>query len=173
MGRASGVPERLRWAVELLDLSPDDEVLEIGCGPGVAVALVCERLVGGRITALDRSATAIKRTAQRNADQVTEGRAVLLHSDLAGAELAGRHVDKAFAVNVNLFWTGPADAELSLLHDLLRPGGALHLVYDTPGEEPARRIATQVSAALERHGFSASVTNGPAPRLLCVSGSPT
>lgn len=166
------MPERLRWAVELLELSPDDEVLEIGCGPGVAVALVCERLQGGRITALDRSATAIERTAKRNADHVAEGRAVLLHSDLAGAELAGRHFDKAFAVNVNLFWAGPADDELTLLHDLLRPGGVLDLVYDTPGEEPARRTAAQVSAALENHGFSASVTNGPTPRLLYVSGRP-
>jgi trans-aconitate methyltransferase len=56
---------------------PDDQLLEIGCGPGVAVSLVCERLAGGRIVAVDRSPTAIERAARRNAEHVASGRAVL------------------------------------------------------------------------------------------------
>ena len=55
---------------------PDDHLLEIGCVL-VAVALVCERLEGGRVTAIDRSPTAIRRAAARNAAQVAAGRAVL------------------------------------------------------------------------------------------------
>ena len=56
------VPARIAWAVELLDLRPDDRVLEFGCGPGVAAGLVADRLsVVGRIVAVDRSATAVAR----------------------------------------------------------------------------------------------------------------
>ncbi|HEV3504599.1 MAG TPA: hypothetical protein VG637_04850, partial [Actinomycetes bacterium] len=44
----TAVPERIRWAVEVLSPAPEDHVLEIGCGPGVAVAAICRRLTGGR-----------------------------------------------------------------------------------------------------------------------------
>jgi hypothetical protein len=38
MGRRSSNVARNRWAVQLLDVQPADRVIELGCGPGVAIA---------------------------------------------------------------------------------------------------------------------------------------
>jgi SAM-dependent methyltransferase len=172
------VPKRLQWAVQSLDISPNDEILEIGSGPGVSVSLVCERLATGRITAIDRSALAIQRATKRNANHVAAGRAVFQHLDVADVDLVrraltGQHFDKVFAVNVNLFWVRPADAEVQLIKDLLRPGGVLQLVYETPSKEQTSRVAKAVTAALANRGFATAVTTASSPPLLCITGTLT
>src|SRR5688572_5882127 len=71
------VPARMAWAVQLLELTPQDRVLEFGCGLGVAASLVADRLPGGQVTAIDRSTTALARAAARNAGHLASGRLAL------------------------------------------------------------------------------------------------
>jgi len=167
------VPARITWAVELLDVGPDDRVLELGCGPGVAVALVAERLDGGCITAIDRSAVAIERASARNAAHVAAGRAELRRTDLAGFDGAPNAYDKAFAVNVNAFWTGAADAESATLARVLRPGGTLWLVYEGPTPGSAPDVGPTVAANLQRHGFVTKVTPEPDAGSVAIRGQLT
>jgi SAM-dependent methyltransferase len=135
-------------------------------------------LATGRITAIDRSATAIQRATKRNADHVAAGKAVFHQLDLADVDLVrraltGQHFDKVFAVNINLFWVRPADAELQLIKDLLRPGGVLRLVYETPSDEQTSGVAKAVTAALANRGFATTVTTASSPSLLCITGTLT
>jgi len=60
------VAQRLVWAVETLDVKSTDRLLEIGCGHGVAVSLVCERLDGGRVMAIDRAPKMMAMAKRRN-----------------------------------------------------------------------------------------------------------
>src|SRR5688572_32158921 len=101
---ASKPSERFLWAVDTLAVDPDDRVLEIGCGHGVAVSLVCERLTSGRITAIDRSQKMIEMAARRNREHVASGRAVLKTAALEQADLGDERFDKVFAFNVAPFW---------------------------------------------------------------------
>lgn len=162
MGTA--IPQRLSRAVELLGVAPGQRILEIGCGPGVAAALICERLsgdAGGQLTAIDRSETAIARASRRNAGHVAAGTVAFHRTDLAALALDGARFDTVFAVNVNLFWVADARAELALLRDALAPGGRLHLFYEGPSPDKDGRIAGAIVPALAAHGFAATSTTVP------------
>jgi ubiquinone/menaquinone biosynthesis C-methylase UbiE len=123
------VSERLRRVVDRLDLRPGDRVLEIGCGHGVAATLVCERLDGGRLTAIDRSPKMIEAAARRNAAYVETGTAEFLVAALEELELGDRRFDKVFAVRVGLFHREPERAR-ALVEPWLASGGRVITEYD-------------------------------------------
>jgi ubiquinone/menaquinone biosynthesis C-methylase UbiE len=123
--------ERLRSIVEQLDVRPDERVLEIGCGHGVAATLVCERLEEGHLTAVDRSAKMIEAATRRNAEYVEAGRAEFLVADLEDLDLGDRCFDKIFAVRVGLFHREPERAR-SIVERWLAPGGAVLVFFDPP-----------------------------------------
>jgi ubiquinone/menaquinone biosynthesis C-methylase UbiE len=124
--------ERLRSVVEQLDIGPDDRVLEIGCGHGVAATIVCERLDGGRLTAIDRSAKMITAAARRNAAYVEAGKAEFLVADLEDLDLGDRRFDVIFAVRVGIFHREPERAR-ALVEPWLAPGGRVRAFFDLPG----------------------------------------
>lgn len=139
--------------LEALSPDPTDRLLEIGCGRGVAVAAICERLTTGTILAIDRSATAIAAARCRNAAAVRASKAAFTTVALADLAVGLERFDKIFAVNVNLFWQGAAD-ELVVIRRLLASRGRLHLVFEPPTAAQVDRIVREAVATLEAGSFS-------------------
>jgi ubiquinone/menaquinone biosynthesis C-methylase UbiE len=162
------VAERLVWAVETMAVGPDDRVLEIGCGHGVAVTLVCERLDGGKIVAIDRSAKMIEAAGKRNREHVEAGKAEFIRASLDEADLGAQRFDKVFAVHVRSLWDQPG--ELDIVRGLLAPGGKLYLFHQEPGwvtGRKPRQFTDRLTRTLESHGFAVSdvVTGRTRPAL--------
>lgn len=166
---AARIPRRLAWAVETLDLQPNDHVLEIGCGHGIAVALICQTLAGGKVTAIDRSAKMIEIARKRNEPCIAQGKAEFHTAALDQLDLGGECFDRIFAVNVNVFWLEPAE-ELRAVRRLLAVHGALYLFYEPAPAKVPHLIADMVTVTLQQHGFAARepVFNGD---LVCVIAS--
>jgi hypothetical protein len=162
-GQRDRVPDRIRWVVDELPLRADHRVLEVGGAPGVAAALVCASLDAGRMLVVERSAAGVRRIVERNAEHVRSGRLEVRHAALAelapepdGAAPAGAApdgFDLAFAVDVNVFWTGTADRELRLLAALLRPGAPLFVAYGAEVPSGVDRPVVLAEQHLRAAGF--------------------
>jgi SAM-dependent methyltransferase len=163
--------ERLVWAVEMLAVEPADRLLEIGCGHGVAVSLVCERLDGGSIVAIDRSPTMIELAARRNADHVAAGRASFQAASLHEADFGDARFDKVFAIHVGVFLRGRPDRELGIVGDRLADGGRFYVLWQPLVAREAGETAERLAAVLDDHGLAVSevrVQDLAAATAVCV-----
>lgn len=145
--------ERHVWAVDRLGLTGDEEVLEVGCGAGVAATLVAGRLDGGHLVAVDRSEKMVAAAERRNADHVAAGRARFATAPIAGLPAGMGLFDLAFAVDVNVFGAD-CRAELARLHAVIRPEGRLHLVHQPPVDAKVDRFADNLRRVLPAGGFA-------------------
>ena len=149
----TAVPARITWAMRLIDPRPHDRLLEAGCGPGVAASLICARLTTGSLLAVDRSAVAVRRTAERNAAFVAAGRLTVRTAALDTLTVEPVF-DVAFTINVNVFWTRPHGPELGILAAALRPGGRLLVLYGAAGPTTGERVTGPITAAMAAAGLT-------------------
>ena len=164
------IPPRIRWAVDVMDVQPSDHVLEIGCGPGAAAELICQKLETGKLFAIDRSESGVDRTKRRCAQYVESGRLTVRQIDLATLRVPVKRLNKVFAFNVNLFWVRECAEEIALLHERVVPGGAVYLFYEANQRELVPNMVKKGSAALQSGGFRVSVVEQKAPAVVGLIG---
>jgi ubiquinone/menaquinone biosynthesis C-methylase UbiE len=114
-GRPSGLLGRLagwlmartdaddRWVVDLLDVRPADRVLEIGFGPGIAIALLAERTTAGLVAGVDPSDVMAQQARRRSRAAVQAGRVVLCQGSATALPYADARFTKACAIHAVYF----------------------------------------------------------------------
>jgi ubiquinone/menaquinone biosynthesis C-methylase UbiE len=125
------VPDRIRQIVDAVDVNPDDHILEIGCGHGVAVDLICERLVSGKVTAIDRSQKMINAAMRRNWRHIEASKVEFVLGDVETLQFTDSRFDKIVASRIGLFHRQPEFAR-SIVEPWLKPDGKLLVFYDEP-----------------------------------------
>jgi SAM-dependent methyltransferase len=165
--------QRNRWAVSLLDVRPADRVLEVGFGPGVAVAELV-RAGAGHVYRIDHSAVMLRQASRRNAAAVRARRVTLVNApaDQLPAAFDGPF-DAILAVNSLGFWPAPAE-RLAELRRRLAPGGRIAVVSQPrcPGATAgtSRSAAEEVESLLRSAGFThlSTETLSLSPPVICV-----
>ncbi len=149
--------QRSRWAVSLLDIQPADQVLELGFGPGVAIAELV-RAGAGHVYGVDHSGVMIRQASKRNAAAIRAGRVTLIRAsaDQLPPDLDGPF-DAILAVNSLGFWPAPGQ-RLAELRRRLAPGGRLAIASQPrcPGAtaDTSDRAAREIEALLTDAGFT-------------------
>jgi ubiquinone/menaquinone biosynthesis C-methylase UbiE len=167
---------RNRRTVELLEIRPEERVLEIGFGPGLAIARAAELAIAGKVVGIDHSEVMLRAAAKRNAAAIRQGRVELRLGSAGDLPRFDAPFDKVLAVNVFMFWSDPATV-LSRVRELMRPGGTIALTLQPrrPGatRDDTLSAAERMTAALGAAGFEGVRTEilemAPVPAA-CVLG---
>jgi ubiquinone/menaquinone biosynthesis C-methylase UbiE len=142
--------------VDLLDIRPEDRVLEVGFGPGLAVARAAELATAGKVVGIDHSELMLRQARRRNARAIGAGRVELLLGSAEGLPRLDGRFDKVMAVNVYMFWKDPVSV-LRGLREVMNPGGVLALTLQprNPGANAhdTRLAAERMTASLRAAGF--------------------
>jgi len=152
---AQRIADRIIWAIDMLDVQPDDHVLEIGSGTGIAASLVADRFERGTYTGIDRSTRMVEQAVRRNSEAVAGGLATFFAGSVDEAELERQQFDKIFLINVNLHLNGGA-RDFVHLQGALAPGGKFLAVNHPPSESKARAYVSQMPTLLAEAGFEVS-----------------
>jgi SAM-dependent methyltransferase len=165
--------QRSGWVVSLLGVLRADQVLEIGFGPGLAVAELV-RAGAGHVYGIDHSGVMLRQASRRNAAAIRAGRVTLMRASVDQLPPAfDGPFDAILAVNSLGFWPAPAE-RLAELRRRLAAGGRIAIASQPrcPGAtaDTSRSAAREIEGLLSDAGFAQMRTETLrlSPPVACV-----
>jgi ubiquinone/menaquinone biosynthesis C-methylase UbiE len=117
-----------------LDLRPEDELLDVGCGSGT---LFVDHAGHVRFVAgLDASELQLEDARRRLAERIAAGAAEIVAGDADHLPWEDGRFSVATSINALKFFPDPLGA-LREMHRVLRPGGRMVITMGEAGEAPA------------------------------------
>ena len=122
------------WGLSQVDIAPDSDVLDIGCGGGRTLARLATLAPKGRICGIDASEKSVALSRRHNAQAIATGRMEVRQASVSALPYRHDTFGLVTAVETHYFWPDLA-TDLREVLRVLRPGGRFLLlaeVYDTP-----------------------------------------
>jgi len=113
-----------RLVVELLDVGARDRVIEVGCGPGVALADAARRATLGSVVGVDPSPVMVAQAGRRCRVAIGAGRAEVRRAPAAALPFSDGSFTRALSVNALPHWPSASEG-LAEMRRVLGPGGRL------------------------------------------------
>ena len=166
------IPETA-WTISLLDIQPQDQILELGFGAGRAIELVAAQASNVYVSGIDISQTMVRAASRRNARAIKAGRVTLHLGDLTNLPFPDNQFDKVFSIQTLYFWPD-SQRTLSEIFRVLKLGATLVITLSTGTidtdevtglERYQLLLEEQVVPAMKQVGFTlVSIEQGPASR---------
>ena len=122
------------WGLSQVDVAPNAQALDIGCGGGANIARLLERAPYGRVFGLDYSPLSVQTSREFNETALAEGRCSVFEGDSSTLPFDDGSFDLVTAFETVYYW----DIEKSFAEvaRVLKPGGAFLICNEDDGRDP-------------------------------------
>ena len=156
-----------RWTIELMNIQPDDFVLDVGCGGGMAIKEIAKIATSGFVAGVDYSKIMVQQALKCNAAAVRAMRVVIKYGNISKLPFEDESFDKACAIESFHFWPDPI-AGLKEVHRVLRPRGLVTIAMGWSKEMPNHQKYVAMA-----HKMCFSLYSGPEMvEMLTAAGFP-
>jgi ubiquinone/menaquinone biosynthesis C-methylase UbiE len=134
--------EMNRWLVDLLEVREGESVLDVGCGPGVGIELLCAVTPAVRAVGVDPSHEMIVQAQARNQARIRSGVVEIRAAPAHQLPISDVTFDAAMSINSLQVWPDP-HAGLREIRRVLKPGGRIAIGFTSaagPLPDPARSL---------------------------------
>ncbi|MDJ0732516.1 MAG: methyltransferase domain-containing protein [Nostocaceae cyanobacterium] len=139
--------QRSLWVISLLNIQPEDQILEIGFGCGMDIKRVSDLASKGFIAGIDHSQTMVQQAQNRNMVAIQQGRVELQCGQATTIPYPDDSFDQIFSINVAQFWENPTQV-LQELHRVLKPGGLIAIAIQPRTANATEETARQIGKTL-------------------------
>ena len=134
------------WVSDLLEIRPNDRVLEVGFGPGVVIERLSKLATAGHVAGIDQSQEMVEQARARNATAIQSGRVDLRCGSVESLPFDGNTFGKALAINSMQLWPD-AITGLREIQRVVKPGGGIALGFTPYSGQPNRGLTEALLAA--------------------------
>ncbi|MDR1051613.1 MAG: class I SAM-dependent methyltransferase [Deltaproteobacteria bacterium] len=111
-----------RWGLSFIDVRPDDDVLDLGCGGGANIARLLKSAARGAVRGLDYSERSVAVARKVNRRAIETGRCEIVRGEVQSIPWPDASFQIACAFETVYFW-GDREAAFREVARVLAPGG--------------------------------------------------
>ena len=139
------------WLAALLEIGPNERVLEVGFGPGVVIQFLSTRTPAGYIAGIDPSPAMLGQARTRNSNGIKSDRVDLRLGSVERLPFDDDTFDKTLTINSTQVWPDPV-AGLREIRRVMKTDGRIALGF-TPYSGQSQ---TGLTETLTEAGFTAA-----------------
>ena len=147
--------------LDLLEIQPNDKILEVGFGQGKTISKGCARIENGMFAGIEISKTMVSVAEKYNKRLIEKEKVELKLAGVDSIPYIDNYFDKVLTVHTIYFWKDPSKS-INELHRVMKPGARLVIGFrfdsnakqSFPSEVYTFFPEDEVSSMVKEAGFS-------------------
>lgn len=161
----NGHASMAKWGFSHIQIKVGNQILDIGCGGGVNVALMLKENLNGKVTGIDYSEVSVEKSVKVNKKTIAEGKCEIRQGNAASLDFVENSFDLVTAFETIYFWPDLVKC-FKEVHRVLKSEGKFMICNESCGTNASDEKWTsmiegmtiykpaEIKAYLEQVGFT-------------------